>query len=850
MIQLYASNERNFQGHNGRVLAGVFNDTVTWELNTRYELQFDYPLFAKHGLSIENEMLITVPVPGYDDQAFRVNSVEKSMGVLTVHAYHVFWDLMQNFIEDTNVVGKTGDGAIGQILRSTQFANEFTYQSSVANVANARIVRMSTIAALIGTDENTFLSRWGGEFEWDNFHFNHVAQLGQNRGVIFRNGKNLLGYTATVDLTDVVTRIMPEGYNGLFLPEKYVDSPLINDYTTPRIAKIEYGDVKAIDEESVSDDDDALPLDQALEALRAAAKREYTDNHVDEPGYTFELNVVMLEDTEEFKDSGIFSKVYPGDTARFIHDQDGLDTTARLTSYTWSPSEKKYLTLGFKSNQRATPDIEHRIDQITNQIRVIDQVALTKAANNSNTIGWSMHEPIKSTLNRDGDLWYQQSGNHVIMWIYRDGKWGVLISDATAEEVKQSVEDAQAGIEGAQATADQAVQSAATNAEAIQNKVGVKEYESTITQLRNDINLRVQEGDVISQINLESGQTLIQTGKLYLDAPTVIFSGKAFIPGASIVDLSADKITAGTINAANVNLINMNADNIVSGTISGPNLSLNLRTGEVLFSHGKLSGPNIGMNLDTGAVEFKKGYISGTNGRIRLDLDNDYFQSVNNSNDGFNMQNGELTFYQSFFSSDKNEIGKLTYDVLSEGKGGLRVSGRTGVGFIVSENLHTWIAIGDSLMNNGNDQLGFSGDAFFWDDLKVSGSKNAIHVTRDGLRATPAYETAESYLGDIGEATTDETGRVSVPIETLFGDTVNTSIPYQVFLQSYSSSHVWVSSRDEAFFVVESDQPNAPFSWEIKAKRRGYESERLVKQPLDMKTYAENADGMESDTND
>lgn len=91
---------------------------------------------------------------------------------------------------------------------------------------------------------------------------------------------------------------------------------------------------------------------------------------------------------------------------------------------------------------------------------------------------------------------------------------------------------------------------------------------SKISQLSNDINLRVQKGDLISQINIEAGKTLIQSDKLYLDASSVVFSGNAFIPSAAITDLSADKMTTGTLNAANVHIINLDVSNLVGNTTS------------------------------------------------------------------------------------------------------------------------------------------------------------------------------------------------------------------------------------------------------------------------------------------
>lgn len=742
MIQLYNYDERDFQGHNGRVLSGVSNDTITWVLNSQFEFQFDYPLFAKHGLEIKNEMIVTAPVPGYDDQAFRVNSIEKSMGVLTVHAYHVFWDLMQNFVEDINIVNKTGEEAIDHVMESTQFPHEFTALSTVGNVASARIVRMSVIAALIGTDDNTILSRWGGEYEWDNFHFNHVAKLGEDRGVVFRNGKNLLGYKATEDLTNTVTRIMPEGYNGLFLPELYVDSPLIDNYTTPRIAKITYSDIKAIDENSVTTDGeteidaDAVPKDQALDALRAVASREFSDNHIDQPGQQYELNVVMLEDTEEYKGRGIFSRVYPGDTATFIHDEDGLNVKARMTGYTWRPSTQEYLTQSYYSSAtlRSGTDIEHRIEQIGNQITTIDKATARKAANSTNTVGWSTSTPPSNIKgSREGDLWYQKVGIHVIMWMWHGGEWVKAVSDIAGQD--------------------------ATN----------------------------------------------------------------------IID--------GTINAANVNIINLNASSIVTGTLSANRIQT-----------GSVTGKNLNINLDTGEVLFKKGYISGEDGRIRFDLDNSYFQSLNSDNRGFVASDGTFRFYDNFFSNNKVEVGRIKSDWLSENQSGLEIESNTGISLNVNGDS---INIGKAALNPvGTSGIGLLADVFVWGDFGVMNSKNAVQMTRDGLRATPAYEMAESYLGDMGESVTDEIGKREVKIDPIFGDTVNTSIPYQVFLQAYSKVRVWVVSRQEKSFIVQSDCPTAPFGWEIKAKRRGHEKERLVRQNIDLKAYAEKIDGMEDNIDD
>ncbi len=343
-------------------------------------------------------------------------------------------------------------------------------------------------------------------------------------------------------------------------------------------------------------------------------------------------------------------------------------------------------------------------------------------------------------------------------------------------------------------------------ATSITNAVASKADKTQITQLSDSINLKVSKGDVVSQINVEAGRTLIDTKQLLLNANTVKFSGSAFIPNSVIQNLSADKITAGTLNAANVNVINLNAKSLTAGTISGTNLS---------------------MNLDTGAVQFTKGYIAGNNNKIRFDLDKNYFQSLDFSNNGFVVSDGSFTFYQGFFGSTETKIGGLSGDIIAE-KGGIILHGVGGAS-LSSDTYKASVDVGSAGLGTGNG-VSIMGDTRFWGGISVLGKKNAIHVTRDGVRETPAYETAESYLGDIGGNYTRENCEVWVDVEKLFSDMVNTDIAYHVFLQAYDDARFWVEDFRSDKFLVKSDKPMARFAWEIKAKRRGYENDRLVMQ--------------------
>lgn len=119
----------------------------------------------------------------------------------------------------------------------------------------------------------------------------------------------------------------------------------------------------------------------------------------------------------------------------------------------------------------------------------------------------------------------------------------------TITNLQGNLQNVTADLTGLQSTVkDKADQSQITQlTNIVQSKVSSEDYQTTISQLTNDINAKVAKGDLISQINMEAGQTLIQSKKLSLDADSVVFSGKAFIPDAAIENLSLDKLTTGHI---------------------------------------------------------------------------------------------------------------------------------------------------------------------------------------------------------------------------------------------------------------------------------------------------------------
>lgn len=240
-IKIYESDETEFD-HNGLGTLLPTSCIINRNLNDyEYNLDLTHKLDeTKKWEKLKEDRIIKV-----NGQLFRIKHITKTLNEIKVFAEHLFFDLQNNFIEDTNIVDKNGLVAIEQLLQNTNYNHPFTGSSNITTIASSRMVRKNVVSALIGSDENSFINRWGGEIDMDWLSFNIDDRIGQDRGYKIAYGKNLTGLNAKFDMTNVVTRIRPVGFDGIELSDnKYVDSPLINNYAMPIIREYKYENVK------------------------------------------------------------------------------------------------------------------------------------------------------------------------------------------------------------------------------------------------------------------------------------------------------------------------------------------------------------------------------------------------------------------------------------------------------------------------------------------------------------------------------------------------------------------------------------------------------------------------------
>lgn len=99
-------------------------------------------------------------------------------------------------------------------------------------------------------------------------------------------------------------------------------------------------------------------------------------------------------------------------------------------------------------------------------------------------------------------------------------------------------------------------------------KLKTKVEQSALTQTSNSLSASIAKNSkILSSAGLVNENAYINANRIALNGKTLMTN--ATINDAFIGNLSANKITTGTLNAAKVNLININASNISTGTLNG-----------------------------------------------------------------------------------------------------------------------------------------------------------------------------------------------------------------------------------------------------------------------------------------
>ena len=345
MIQIYSPENKDYE-HNGDMTLMPEEAEIHVILNGEWTATIEHPIDDEGRWKYITDNAV-VKMPSFNgEQLFRIQNKEKSDSGVSAELTPIFLDAKEDcFLVDVRPTEKSGQEAL-DIMTAPN--NVYTAKSDIKKTSTAYYQTKNLIEAINGNDDNAFVKRWGGEILYNNYEVIVNERVGADRGVHVVYGKNIVkdGFSETIDMTDVVTRIVPKAYNGYMIEGEapWVDSPIIDKYPTVHYGVITFDDVKMRADASEDDEANGVIVCDTQEQLEKALTDkciEQFDAGVDKPSITIEVNMELLQNTELYDDVKELETVSLGDTVHCSHSKLGIVTDARVIELTWDAVRNK-----------------------------------------------------------------------------------------------------------------------------------------------------------------------------------------------------------------------------------------------------------------------------------------------------------------------------------------------------------------------------------------------------------------------------------------------------------------------------------------------------------------------------
>ena len=328
MIKCFGQADTSFSS-NGDIVIQPFKALVHKVDNGDFYLDFECsPDFLDYVVS---NNIIVAPTP-QGEQAFRIGNVSNTRRKITAKIPHIYYDSNNYLIADSNVVNKNCNDALDHLNNATDNTSPFTTLSDILSINSFRCVRKSLAEAF-----NTVLERWGGHLVRNNWNVSIMNEIGQDNGVTIQYKKNLKEITVDYDWSEVVTKLMPVGKDGLLLEDLYVSSDV--QYEIPYTKTVSFE--QDISEDDFKDDDGNVNEEayhQALlDDLRVQAQAYVDANCIPKVNYTLKANMDKITDV--------------GDIVEVIDERLGINIMTHVLSYTYDCILGKYTEIEFGNAQ-------------------------------------------------------------------------------------------------------------------------------------------------------------------------------------------------------------------------------------------------------------------------------------------------------------------------------------------------------------------------------------------------------------------------------------------------------------------------------------------------------------------
>lgn len=331
MIKLFESSERSFKSNGFGVLSDALTCVVKEALNGEYELEMTYPITGKHFSEIEyGRILYAKPNVHDDSQPFRIYEISAEIdGKITVNAEHIsydasgipIWPVAPYYVD-------TPSQLIQYISNHSIVENPFTMSTDITTVRQLNLNTPRSMRSLMGTDDNSLLSWYGGEWKYDKFKMELLKQRGSDKGIYIRYGKNLLDLNQERNIQSTYSGVLPYYYNEedgfQYLSERIIACPGNHAHT-----KIYTLDLSSEFQEMPTESD-----------LRAKTNEFISKNQLGIPAVNLTVSFLAIDEVRK-----TLLDVELGDTVHIRFPEMNIISDARVISYEYDIVAGRYSSI-------------------------------------------------------------------------------------------------------------------------------------------------------------------------------------------------------------------------------------------------------------------------------------------------------------------------------------------------------------------------------------------------------------------------------------------------------------------------------------------------------------------------
>lgn len=384
MIKIFNANDRDFSTAGNIIIEPIkCRELKKKSLNGWYievEMSIKYKEYIEAG-----KLCVIKTKSKVNPQAFRICAdISYTSKKITFKAKHVMFDSEDYFLLDVRPTNLNGINVLNYINERTDNISPFKVYSNIDKIDTAYLIRKNLLEAWSVIEE-----RWNGIFDADNWDIYFLKSVGNDNGENIIYGKNSQHVEVYEDWSNVVTKLYPIGYNGLMIPETFLESDI--QYEKPYTRKIEFQ--TELEQEQQTEEN-------LIQELRSKATQYIEENKYPKFSYTVK--------------SDINQKLEIGDTIHVLHPI--VDIVTEVLEYEYDNISEKIKSLTFGNFTRS---VENKFISIKESINnTIEKILKQEIAINKQT-------NLIKTLNKNG-------------YVYIDDN-EILILDALPKENAKNV---------------------------------------------------------------------------------------------------------------------------------------------------------------------------------------------------------------------------------------------------------------------------------------------------------------------------------------------------------------------------------------------------------------------------